>query len=345
MTNKKYIPLFYPYVTEEMRRAAYDALGEKMIGQGKKVNQFEKRLCAVFNVNNLLTVNSATSALELAYHLLNLKNGDEVISPVFTCIATNIPLVRRGVKIIFADVQDNMTLDWKDVKRKISNKTKAIVNVHLFGQLSEAEKLPIPVIGDAAQYLGKTKNERFTAYSFQTIKNITTVDGGALICKKNNDYKRAKLLRWYGIDRETEKENIYEDIVEPGFKYHMNNVTAAIGLAALDNFKAIKSKLKILQRHYFEGLKDINGITPVGGSPFLIHADKRAKLIKKLSEKGIETSLMQRRNDIYSVFGGKRLNLTNMNRLEKTYLLLPCHPKIKHNQIDYVCEEIRKVKL
>ena len=104
--NSFNIPLFYPNVSDSMRHAAYESLGERFIGQGKTVEDFEMLLGNYLRVQHVLTVNSGTSALELAYHLLDLKPGDEVITPVYTCTATNIPLVRRNVKIIFADVKD-----------------------------------------------------------------------------------------------------------------------------------------------------------------------------------------------------------------------------------------------
>lgn len=330
------IPLFYPNVSIQMRRAAYDSLGEKIIGQGEKVKNFEKLLSRELKIKNLITVNNGTSALEIAYHLLNLKPQDEVITPVFTCTATNIPLKRLGVKIVFADVKDNMLLDWNDVEKKITKKTKAIVNVHLFGQLNETRNLGIPVVGDAAQYLGKTYGERFTIYSFQATKILTTVDGGALSLKNKTDYKRAKLLRWYGIDRETGKNNIDVDIAEAGYKYHMNDVTAAIGVAGLQILKKLKNERLKLQKHYSE----ILGVT--GGSPFLIHATKRNKLIAKLASAGVESGLIHRRNDMYSVFGGKRQNLPNMNRLENVYLFLPCHNHMSLSDVDFICKIVRE---
>lgn len=336
------IPLFYPFVSEEMRQAAYNALGEKIITQGQKVIEFEKLLNLTLGTKNILTLNSGTSALELAYHLLNLKPGDEVITPVFTCTATNIPLVRRGVKIVFADVGENMMPDWTDILKKITSKTRAVVNVHLFGTLNKSKKLPIPIVGDAAQYLGKTKGERFTAYSFQAVKIITTVDGGALVCERFKDYKRAKLLRWYGIDREKDMDNIDMDITEAGYKYHMNNVTASIGIAGLKILDKLKKERTALQDRYRERLKNIPGIKIIGGSPFLIHIPHREKLMLKLKSLGIETGLGHRRNDLYTIFGGKRLNLPNMNRLEKTYLLLPCHNKMSLKEVEFICAAIKE---
>ena len=198
---QKNIPFLFPYVTEKMKRAAYDAMGQKMIGEGKTVADFEKKLGSMLKVKNVVTLNSCSSALELAYHLMNFKPKDEVISSVFTCTITNLALLRRGVKIVFADILENMLLDWDDVKKKITSKTRAIINVHLFNQLSQSRKTSIPIIGDAAQYLGRISGEKFTVYSFQATKIMTTVDGGALVCTNNKDYRRAKLLRWYSINR------------------------------------------------------------------------------------------------------------------------------------------------
>jgi len=340
--DKFKIPFFYPNITKKIRQAAYGALGQKTLTQGKTVLEFEKKLESVLGIKNVVSVNCGTSALELAYTLMDLGPGDEVITPVFNFTGTNLLLARRGVKLVFADINENMLLDWTDAAKKITSKTRAIVNVCLFNQLSKAPKLSVPVIGDAAQYLGKTSGEKFTVHSFQATKIITTVDGGALVCADKEDYRRAKLLRWYGIDRETGKNNIDVDIFEAGYKYHMNNVTAAMGLAALSDLAMARARISQLQEGYQRGLKDIPGLKPVGGSPFLIHVKNRERLIKKLATKGIETGFGQRRNDSYAVFGEKRLNLPNMNKYENTYLLLPCRPNMTSKDIGYICNVIKK---
>lgn len=342
MKERKQISLFYPFVSEEMRKAVYNALGEKNLTQGETVNQFEKLLNRTLGTKNLLTVNSCTSALELAFHLLGLKPGDEVISPVMTFAGANTPLVRRGVTIVFADIKDNLLLDWRDAERKVTKKTKAIVNAHLFDQLNETRDLGIPVVGDAAQYLGKTSGERFTAYSFQAVKQLTTVDGGALVCETNEDYKRAKLLRWFGIDRESGKSNTDVDILEAGYKFHMNNVTAAMGVAGIKVLSKLKKQRLLLQKRYKENLKNVPRLTVIGGSPFLIHTQNREKLIKKLALCGVEAGLNLRRNDLYSIYGGTRQNVPNMNRLESMYVLLPCHNHMTIKDVDFISSTIEK---
>ena len=340
--NRFKIPLFYPHVTLEMKRAAYAALGQTQITQGKTVDKFEKQLAKSLKLNHVLGVNCCTSALELSFHLLDLKPKDEVIVPVFTCTADTVLLQRRGVNIVFADIKENMLLDWDDAAKKITPKTRAIVNVHLFGQLNHTRNLGVPVVGDAAQYLGKTRGERFTAYSFQATKIITTVDGGALVCTRSKDYHRARLLRWYGIDRDTDADNIDVDITEAGYKHHMNNVTAAIGLTAIPALPKLKAKITRLQTRYHQLLKNIPDLKLIGGSPFLIHTQHRDELRQYLAANEIEAGLGHRRNDMYTVFGGKRLNLPNMNRFEKTYLLLPCRANMKVKNVEFICAAIKK---
>lgn len=328
------IRLFSPFISQKMKSAAFLSLENPIIGQGKKVDLFEKKLG--FLGKNVLTVNSGTSALELAYDLLDLKKGDEVIAPVFTFVGATLPLLRKGVKIVFADVKDNLLMDWDDAKKKITKRTKAIVNVHLFGLYNKTSRLDIPVIGDACQYLDKTDNELYTAYSFQATKIITTVDGGALVCKNRRDYKRAKLLRWFGIDRETGKDTVDVDIKEAGYKYHMNDVTASMGIAALKELGQIRKHRQNLQNTY----KKLLGVS--GGSPFLILTSNRHTLRSMLQTYGVETGLVHRRNDIYTVFGGKRQDLPNMNRLEHKYLFLPCHNNMTVKDVQYICSIIKR---
>src|SRR3989304_3774823 len=140
-------------------------------------------------------------------HFFISDNGVVCFIPVFTCTATNLALVRRGVKVVFADVKDNLLVDRKDVLSKITPRTKAIINVHLHGSRSDIGKMPVPVIGDAAQY-SDWVNDDYAVYSFQATKLFSTGDGGIVVLPGKREYKRAKLLRWYGIDRDTGKPNI-----------------------------------------------------------------------------------------------------------------------------------------
>ncbi len=141
--------------------------------------------------------------MELAYDLIGLKAGDEVITTSLTCTATNIPLVRRGVNIIFADIDtQTLTISDEDIRRKITGNTKAIVVVDSHGIMatrgpfyaeSNGVLRKLPIVVDASQALGNFSGD-FTVCSFQAIKHLTTCDGGMLVCHSDENYKTAKTL-------------------------------------------------------------------------------------------------------------------------------------------------------
>src|SRR3990167_8870705 len=236
------IDLFRPFVPADARAAVDEVLRSRFVGQGPEVDRFERAFEKFFGLvpRSAVSVNSGTAALETAYDLLGLKYGDEVISTPLTCTATNIPLLRRGVKIVWADIlPDTLCVDPFDVHSKITSKTKAVVQVHLGGIKADVGFLHIPVISDAAQALGIFTGD-FTCCSFQAIKHLTTGDGGMLVVHskdRNNERDRnnAKLLRWFGIDREKKVRNHWQayterkmtfDIQLAGHKRQMNDIAA-----------------------------------------------------------------------------------------------------------------------
>lgn len=252
------IPLLKVHMPEEVVEPLKDVLMSGYIGQGKVVDEFESRLGTMIGNPNVLTVNSGTSAIHLALRLANVGYGDEVISTPMTCSATNEPILERGAKIIWADIKPRTgEIDPNDIRRKITPKTKAIVCVHWGGYPCNlkaintiAKEHGIKVIEDAAhamlaefgaRYIGNHSD--FVCFSFQAIKHMTTVDGGALFCHNRDDYKRGKLLRWYGLDRESSAcFRCEQNIQEHGYKFHMNDVNATIGLVQLNYVREIVTK-------------------------------------------------------------------------------------------------------
>src|SRR3990167_6478178 len=178
------IHLFYPYIPKEAIDAVSEVLRSRWIGQGPKVEEFEKKFSNKFRHRGI-SMSSGTAALETAYELCGFGPGDEVITTPFTCSATNLMILKTGAKIVWADIlPDTFCIDPADIARKITNKTKAIVQVHVGGLTAKAHELMIPnipVISDAAQALGTFVGD-YTCCSFQAIKHITTGDGGMLIC-------------------------------------------------------------------------------------------------------------------------------------------------------------------
>ena len=348
------ISLFYPQIyKEEWLEALEKVFSGKQIAQGGIVDEFDKEFAKKFGYDNALSVNSGTSALELAYHLLGIQPWNEVIASVFGCTATTIGLIRRAAKLVFCDVDETMTASYESIVKKITPHTKAIVVTNLGGITVDDRifDLGIPVVVDACQSLGiNQKYGDFIAYSFQAIKHFTTFDGGMLVCKNQKDYERAKKLRWFGIDREQKKRVGWDclinhpmamNIEEPGYKYHMNDAIASLGLIGLKHSDEILEKRKSLCERYvshFEGKVKYF----CGGSYWMfgIFLDNRNEIIVKLREAGIETDLVHLRNDIFDVFGGKKLDLPNMNKLEDRYVYIPLHCKLTFDDVDFIAEKV-----
>ena len=361
------IPLFYPYVPKNAINEVADTLSGRWIGQGPKVEKFEKVFQETFlNRHKALAVGSGTDALHLAYLLANITFGDEVIVPVFTCTATNIPLLYIGAKLVFADIDPyTMNLSIEDVERKVTSRTKAIVCVDYGGVPNEYDKLNdlcrqrnIKLISDAAHSLGsKFKGAYscqladFTIFSFQAIKTLTTGDGGLLAVKDSSLVEKGKRLRWFGIDRAAKQGGIWEnDIFEVGYKYQMNDISAAIGLAGLTEIESIiqirNDLFKTYERHLASKRVRIIGKseteTYFNGSwliTIIVDSD-RLGLMKMLRESGIESSQVHYRNDRYSIFGGRRTDLPIMDELEEKYLVLPLHLRMSREHVVRICEII-----
>jgi len=361
------IVLFYPHITEKGRQALYEQSGTRWIGQGPAVDEFESRFSGMF-CGGLPAgaVGSGTDALHLAYLLSDVGPGDEVIAPVFTCTATNIPLLYIGAKPVFADVQKNtLNMDPEHVRSLVSAKTKAIVCVHYGGLPCDMDELRsiaddagVPLIEDAAHALGASYKGKsvgsmsdFTMFSFQAIKHITTGDGGMLTFRDKTILPKFKRLRWFGIDREGKQNGHWEnDIWEVGYKYQMTDLAARLGLAALDEWDSIIGTRTALYARYREKLQGIPGLQLVDDySADKVHAawlctvlaEKRRELQAKLRENGIESNQVHFRNDKYTLFAASRGEFPNMDSVEDNYLVLPLHTKMVLDDVDRVVDVIR----
>lgn len=350
------IDLFHPYIPDDAIEEVVNTLKTRWIGQGPRVDQFEKDFSAKFNQKYCVSLNSGSAALETAFDLLNLTTGDEVISTPLTCTATNIPLLRKGVKIVWGDIQEkNLCLDPKDVLKKITPKTKAIVNVHLGGIENTLGEMPVPIVADACQALG-VFNGDYTCCSFQAIKHITTGDGGMLVVNNESEYKQAKLMRWFGIDREKKIQANWQaykeramtfDIDLLGYKRQMTDIAAALGIAGLRHYDEVIKYRTFLAKLYKQRIGHMSHIKVVDGENntwwlFTVLVDGRDDFVKMLYANGVDTNMVQLRNDIFNIFGGKREDLPIMNKVEDKYICLPLTMNTTVDDVLYITELIRK---
>ena len=363
------IVMFYPHVSELAKSLVMETLDSRWIGQGPKVKLFEEDFSKKFGSSSpAIAVGSGTDALHLSYMLANLEPGDEVIAPVFTCTATNIPFLYMGVKINFADIDpETMNIDVSHVRQLMNQNVKAIVCVHYGGLPCDMDELQliadewgVPIIEDAAHAVGaKYKGvdvgsiSDFTMFSFQAIKHITTGDGGMLIIKNKDLVDKAERIRLFGIDRKSKQAGIWEnDITEVGYKYQMTDIAAAMGIASLSEFDEQSKLRKELFETYEVELANCDRLKVIGGGfsdrehaawLFTVLVEDRYTLQQKLRENGIESNQVHFRNDRYSIFNefteGK--SFPNMVKLEDNYLVLPLHTKMSKDDVKRVCKVIK----
>ena len=363
------IVMFYPHVSKLAKKTVMEVLDTRWIGQGPKVKLFEESFSKKFASKlPCIAVGSGTDALHLSYILAGLQPGDEVIAPVFTCTATNIPFLYMGIKILFADIDPNtMNIDINHVNQLMNKKVKAIICVHYGGLPCDMDELQsianqwnVPIIEDAAHAVGaKYKGldigsiSDFTMFSFQAIKHITTGDGGMLAVKNKELIDKAERIRWFGIDRKAKQAGIWEnDITEIGYKYQMTDIAAAMGIASLQEFDEVSKLRKKLFKVYCEELVGFDRVRIVGNDfddrehaswLFTIIVEDRFRLQEKLRENKIESNQVHFRNDRYSIFNdfteGKEF--PNMDKIEDKYLVLPLHTMMDESDVRRVCSVIK----
>ena len=361
------VPLFYPFVPPEALEEVQSTLQSRWIGQGPKVDLFESLLQEYIAPNSsVVATGSGTDSLHLAYLLAGIKEGDEVITPTFTCTATNIPLLYIRAKPIFVDIDlQTFNININDIEHRITAKTKAIVAVDYGGipcnyaaLRAIADKHGLKLIADCAQsigamYAGRHVSEYadFVAYSFQAIKTITTGDGGALVINDPVTAEKAKRLRWFGIDRNAKQKGTWEnDITEIGYKYQLSDLAASIGIASLKyREKLLRHRIDLL-KIYTECINNsrVRVISPfadpqVSPSPWLctvVAHQCRKELMKYLRDRGVESAQVHYRNDRYSIFGGRRDDLPIMDSVENDYLVLPVHHMLTQSKAREISQMI-----
>ena len=337
------------------------------IAEGNKVIEFENKFGNYINNQNIISVNSGTSALHLALILAGVKPGDEVISTPATSIATNQAILISGAKIVWADV-DPFTgnLYAESIEKKVNKKTKAIVVVHYGGIpahlnpiIDIGRKYSIPIIEDAAHALGALYENKkigchsdYIIFSFQAVKTMTTVDGGALVCKRVEDVKSGKIIRWFGIDKNFNKMDPKSglDIAVVGYKYHMNNITAVIGLTQMERIEDTLKRYRENAEYYNSRLGDVPGITLClpfyNCNPsywlYTLRVEKRDEFIEYLNSKGIEASIVHPRNDTYSIFKEFKSYLPGVDEFYNSMVHIPVGWWLEKEDLEYIFETIRR---
>lgn len=382
------ISLFKVFMSEDVIQPVNDILMSGYITQGKQVEKYETELKKYIGTEYVLTLNSATAGLTLATRLLKDKDdtfnwpgfdieNDIVLTPALTCFATTASILSNNVKIRWLDADLNTAnIDLDYVKKKLNQYTKIIYLVHWGGTPVDLDKLnqiceehktthgfkPV-VVEDCAHAFGAEFNGKklsnhgnICVYSTQAIKHLTTGDGGIITLPYKSLYDRCKLLRWYGINRDKRnyKGNDFRlehDIVEYGYKFHMNDINATLGLYNLPHIPSLLEKNRANATFYDDKLKDVQGIKLMKNNPkcnsaywlytIRILNGKKQEFMNKMKEAGIMTSQVHNRNDINSCVKDFEEKLPNLDILERELVCIPVGWWLKEDELEYIVSKIK----
>ncbi len=363
------IPIFNTFISPKAGEFVQNVLTSTFLSEGKLVSDFESQLAKQFDILPPVAVNSGTSALHLALILAGVKPGDEVILPAQTFIATGLAIKYMGAIPVFADIDymtGNICID--SIKSKLSERTAALMIVHWAGMpcdmdeiLSIGTQYSLPIIEDAAHALGAYYRgvaigalSDFTCFSFQAIKHLTTGDGGAIACRKEEDVSKAKKIRWFGIDRAKSPmshlgERVY-DATEVGYKYHLNDYSAALGIANLEGFSERQSRLLQISDYYSSHLANVPGIK-LWTRPndrvsanwlYGMHVERRDDFVRAMNSRKITASVVHQRIDRNQILGGLRHDLVNQEKFDETQVHIPIHGAISDEDLDCIVSSIKK---
>lgn len=366
------VRLFRPKIREEAISAVGDVLRSGWIGLGPKTAEFEQEFAGYVGAPFCVGVNSCTSALHLALHMLDLPPGSEVITTAVTFVSTNHAILYENLKPVFADIDPTTgCLDPASVASKITPETRAMIVMHYGGYpcdldeiYSVARKHGASVIEDCAHACGaEYKGAKIGSYgdihafSFHAVKNLPMGDGGALVVRSPEHNDRLKRLRWMGIDKDTYQRSddvlkkAYDwdyQVSEVGFKYHMTDIEAAIGLVQLkhlDDDNARRAEIATAYRSELgsvPGLKILNYKDDRKSSCHLccILAENRDGLVDKLRANGVGIGVHYKRNDAYPMYGLQ--DLPNTEYFTARTISLPLHVELTDDEIAYVCKLIKE---
>jgi perosamine synthetase len=362
------IQLFKPYMDEEEIEAVAQVIRSGWLGLGPKTAEFERQLAQYIGVPYMAALNSATAALDLALRLLNVQPGDEVIVPTMTFVSTAHVVIYNRATPVFADVDETtLNIDLEDVARKITPRTRAIIPVHYGGRPVDMDRLReiagrIPIIEDAAHACGaEYKGQKcgsigdLGCFSFQAVKNLATGDGGAIATKDQALINRAKRLRWLGIDKgtwdRTDGNRTYlwdYSVDEIGFKSHMNDIAAAIGIVQLRKLDQMNARRQEIKRRYNEGLGDLGWIqlppddtadSKSSWHIYCIQSNYRDELNAYLEKRKIGTGVHYRPIHTYACYGHQP-HLPKAENAFQRILSLPMHAGLSDQDVDDVIDAI-----
>ena len=346
------IPIFKPYMPENITSGIEDILYSGKLSYGEKGKEFEEKLSSYIGNDKVLTIGSYNQALLIVLSTLGLKPGDEIIASPVSCLASNQPFVVKGMKVVWVDINPlSGTLSVDDVRSRITSKTKAIFHNHYCGYIGNIEEMNalgeefgIPVIDDCIEAFGSELNGNktgnlgtdITVFSFQTVRLPNTIEGGALVFNSRKMYEKAKMIRDYGIERTSFRNEMNAinpncDIKLEGYGALMGELNSYIGIKQLEYLDGLIKLQRINSILWDDKIKNEKNIESLGLLPnstpnrwvYGILAKNKVHTIKQYRKQGFYATSVHINNNIYSIFDNK-LSLSGVNEFVSHFVALPC---------------------
>jgi len=376
--RKDFLPLSRPSIGEKEILEVTECLKSGWITTGPLCKAFEEKFCELTGASYALAVSSGTAGMHLMLLGLDIKRGDEIITPSMTFASTLNMITLCGARPVFVDIHyDTLNINADLIEKKITERTKGIIPVHFAGApvdmdkiLSLSQRFNVPVIEDAAHAVG-TYYKRIhpggfgqsAIFSFHPIKNITTGEGGMITHNDDHLESQLRLLRFHGIERDAWKRygrggKPEYDIQTPGFKYNLTDIQAALGLAQLSRLEELNNRRRQLADQYRRELGGVEGLE-LPGVPTYPHTHAwhlfvikvismdRERFMQKLSEYqigyGIHFPAGHRLSYFQKRHKIKKGELKETERANNRLVSLPLFPDMKDDDVSYVCEAVREI--
>ncbi len=374
--SKIKFPAYEPWISKDDKKIVDKALSQSMLTLGPQLEKFESDFCKYSNSKYAIAVSNCTAALHLSLMALGIKKNDEVIMPDLTFVADANAVLACNAKPVIADInKENFFLSISNIKKNITKKTKAIIPVHIYGQVCNIEEIldvakdnNLKVIEDCAHAVGTFHKSKHVGtlgstgcFSFYPTKNITTAEGGMVITNSKQIAEKVRQLRSHGMTKSLKNRYSSEypwifDIIEPGYNYRLDEIRAALGITQLKRIKKINELRKKASSYYHKNLQNIPGIilpdmvndkthsyhlyTIRVTNPYKL---SRNQLFKKLKNNGIRTTVYWMPIHKYTAYQkfAKKSNVVNTTKIYDEILALPLFPNISKIHQDSVIKVIK----
>ncbi|HEX3463985.1 MAG TPA: DegT/DnrJ/EryC1/StrS family aminotransferase [Candidatus Elarobacter sp.] len=371
-SSEERIPVFVPYVGVDTLKHLTDALDVGWLGMGATTKEFEERIARYLGVQDryVVATNTGTSAMHIALLAAGIGPGDEVITPSFNYVADHQAIRATGAEVVMCDVRDDdLGLDLASAESLITARTKAIVPLHFSGipcaiedVYALARKHGLRVIEDACHAFGSTVGgEKIGSggdvqfFSFDPVKIITSIDGGCVVTPHREEYERLQHLRLLGVDKDTtlryQNKRAWDyDVVSEGFRYHLTNIMASVGVSQIKRIDEFIASRRAVCERYSEAFSRIDGVRVLRRdysdvSPFIyslrVLGGRREALIEHLSARGVDVGIHFVPVHKHTYFAGARRSpMPVTERVVEEVVTLPLHSLMPERSIERVIEGV-----